>query len=73
MTFDRCDLGGLVVHGIKSMHVAEDDLQWHQCGQQPQRHRQHSAAFLDSASPPQMMGRNRTTTKPVVTTKATTT
>src|SRR5207244_4925289 len=52
---DRRKLCRLMRQRIETMVVSNDDLQGHQNGEKPQRHRQHRAAFFDELSTPQQI------------------
>src|SRR6266536_1127395 len=58
MALHRGEFGWLVMKGVEAVQVAQEDLQWYQCGQQPQRHRQHVSAFRRGAPAPQMISRH---------------
>ena len=55
-SLDRGDLGRLILQRVEAVLVAEKHLQRHEDRQQPQRHRQHAAAFLDKAAAAQIKG-----------------
>ena len=53
---DRRELGGLIFERVEAVLVAQKDLQRHENGQQPQRHRQHRARFGDEPLAQQIEG-----------------
>ena len=53
---DRRQLRRLMLESVEAVRIAEEELQRHQHGQQPQRHRQHRARLVDEAPASEIRG-----------------
>ncbi len=53
---DRGELGRLVFERVEPVQVAEEQLQRHEEGQQPERHREHDPALVHEAPAPDDVG-----------------